>query len=53
MMEYRIIGYIALGIIGAYIVLRIVGQLAFKKIIRTELETVLHDEKHKVKGKYG
>jgi len=51
-MIYKIIGYIALAVIAAYIGLRIAGERAFKKVVESELNHVLHGKEHKVKGRY-
>jgi len=52
-MDYKIITYVALGILAvAYIISRIVSQLAVRKIIRAEYESVLNSDENKVKGRY-
>ncbi len=52
MIEYKTIGYIALGTLAAYITLRVMGQRAINKLINAELEHVINHKDHKVKGKY-
>jgi hypothetical protein len=51
-MEYKIIAYIALTLLAVYIIVRAMGEIALKKLIRTELDHVVNSEEHKVKGKY-
>jgi hypothetical protein len=53
MIDYKIITYFALGTLAAaYLISRIVSQLAVGKLIRAEYEHVLNSEEHKVKGRY-
>ena len=51
-MDYKIYGYIALGLIAVYLAIRLAGQWAINKLIRTEFEHVLNSKEHKVKGRF-
>lgn len=51
-MEYKIIGYILLGLLGLYVAFRMLGQYAVNKLIRSEMEHVVVSDKFKVKGRY-
>jgi len=52
MIEYRTVGYIALALITIYIALRMFGQHAINKLVKAELDHVVHSDKYKVKGRY-
>ncbi len=52
-MDYNVMAYAVVGVFAAvYIIYRLLGQLAVRKLIRTEYEHVLNSEEHKVKGKF-
>lgn len=51
-MEYKILGYIALGLLGVYIGFKLLGQYAINKLIRAEFDHVINSNEHKVKGRY-
>ncbi len=52
-MDYKVMVYAVVGVFAAvYIICRLLGRLAIKKLIRTEYEHVLNSEEHKVKGRY-
>ena len=52
MIAYKVFGYIGLGMIIGYVVLRVAGQFALRKLVRAEFEQVLNSDECKVKGKY-
>jgi len=52
-MEYKIFGYIALGLLALYFALRMAGQYAVNKLVKAEFDHVLNHDEHKVKGRYG
>ena len=52
MIAYKVFGYIGLGMIIGYVILRIAGQFAFRKLVREEVDQVLNSDECKVKGKY-
>jgi hypothetical protein len=52
-MDYRAIGYIALGMLALYITLRLMERYALRKLVQVEYEHVLNSDEHKVKGRYG
>jgi hypothetical protein len=51
-MEYKIIAFVAGGLIALYIAVRLLGQYAFGRLIDAELGHVLNADEHKVKGRY-
>lgn len=51
-MDYRAIGYIALGMLALYIALRLMERYALRKLVQVEYEHVLNSDEHKVKGRY-
>ncbi|MBW2970479.1 hypothetical protein KY319_05135 [Candidatus Woesearchaeota archaeon] len=51
-MEYKIIGYVLLGLLGLYVAFRMLGQYAFSKLIKSEIEHVVDSDKFKVKGRF-
>jgi len=51
-MEYKIYLYIAMGLIGIYVAMRMAGQWAVNKLVQAELESVLNNDENKVKGRY-
>lgn len=51
-MDFKIIGYVALALIGLWMALRIIGQRAINKLIENEFDHVVHSDKHKVKGRF-
>ncbi len=53
MIEYKTIGYIAIGLIAIYFAVRIAGQMAIRKLIRAEFDHVVNSDEHKVKGRFG
>jgi hypothetical protein len=52
-MDYRTIGYIALGMLALYMTLRLIERYALRKVVQVEYEHVLNSDEHKVKGRYG
>jgi hypothetical protein len=52
-MDYRAIGYVALGLLALYLALRLMERYALQKIVQVEYEHVLNSDEHKVKGRYG
>jgi hypothetical protein len=52
-MDYKIYGYVALGLLAVYLAIRAAGEYAVKKLVRAEFDHVLNHEEHKVKGRYG
>jgi len=52
MIDYKIYGIIALGLLAIYVALKLAGQWAVNKLIRAEFEHVLNHKEHKVKGRY-
>ncbi|VVB81281.1 Uncharacterised protein [uncultured archaeon] len=51
-MEYKIIAFVAGGLIALYIAIRLLGQYAFGRLVNAELSHVVHGAEHKVKGRY-
>jgi hypothetical protein len=51
-MEYKILGITVIVLAAIYVAIRLAGQWAFSKLIKTEFEHVLNHEEHKVKGRY-
>lgn len=52
MEELRIIGYIAAGLLVLYLGLRFLAERAVKKVVRTELDSVVNSDRYKVKGRF-
>ena len=51
-MDYKIFAYIGIGLVIAYLALRLMGQLAVTKLVRAELDHVVNHDDHKVKGRF-
>ena len=51
-MEYKIIAFVAGGLIALYLAVRLLGQYAFGRLVDAELSQVIHGDEHKVKGRY-
>ena len=52
-MEYKIIAFVAGGLIALYLAVRLLGQYAFGRLVDAEFSHVLNADEHKVKGRYG
>jgi hypothetical protein len=50
--ELRIVGYVALGLLILYAGLRFIAERAIKRLIRTELDTVIVGDEFKPKGRF-
>jgi len=50
--DYSILAYLALGLLGLWIIRGFLGQLAFKRLVQSELDQVVSSDKHKVKGRF-
>ncbi|MEM3154398.1 MAG: hypothetical protein QW165_02395 [Candidatus Woesearchaeota archaeon] len=51
-MDYRIIGYVALGMLALYIGFCLMERYALRKLAQMEYERILNSDEHKVKGRY-
>ena len=51
-MEYKILAFVAGGLMVLYLAFRLLGQYAVGRLISAEFSHVLNAEEHKVKGKY-
>lgn len=51
-MEYKIIGYVLIGLLALYLGVRLLGQYAFRKLVQAELDHVVTSDDYKVKGRY-
>ena len=51
-MEYKLIGYAALGLFALFFLLRLVGYLAFSKLVASEFEHIIASDEHKTKGRF-
>jgi len=51
-MDYRIIGYVALGVLALFIVRRLTIRWLINKFIRAEMNHVLNHPDFKVKGRF-
>lgn len=50
--ELRIVGYVALGLIAIYVSLRLLAERAVKRLIRSELDSVVSGDEFKTKGRF-
>jgi hypothetical protein len=50
--ELRIVGYVALGLLILYAGLRFIAERAIKRLVKTELDTVIVSDEFKPKGRF-
>ena len=51
-MEYKIIGYAAIALFTLFFFLRLLGYLAFSKLVASEFEHIIASDDHKTKGRF-
>lgn len=50
--ELKVVGYVALGLLILYAGLRFIAERAIKRLIKTELDTVIVSDEFKPKGRF-
>jgi|GEM_PF-3841663 len=50
--ELKIAGYIAIGVLVLYAGLRFITERAIRRIVKTELDSVIESDNFKVKSKF-
>lgn len=51
-MEYNYLVYGGFALLFFYLVLRVLGTLAFTKLVNDEFEHIIASDEHKVKGRF-
>jgi len=51
-LDWRVLGIIALALLGVYFGLRSLGESAMRKLVNLEYEQVLNSDENKVRGKF-
>lgn len=51
-MEYKIIGYIAIGLLAFILIRRVLINWAISKLVKSEFSHVLNHPDYKVKGRF-